>query len=97
MKKIPMRSCVMCRDKVEKRVLLRIIRNTDGKIEFDPTGKKNGRGVYLCRKDECIQSVKNRQKIRNSLEISPTDEEMNTVFEQINNFILREALKREGK
>ena len=97
MKKIPMRSCVMCRDKVEKRVLLRIIRNTDGKIEFDPTGKKNGRGVYLCRKDECIQSVKNRQKIKNSLEISPTDEEMNTVFEQINNFILREALKREGK
>ena len=97
MKKIPMRSCVMCRDKVEKRSLLRIIRNTDGKIEFDPTGKKNGRGVYLCRKEECIQSVKNRQKIRNSLEISPTDEEMNTVFEQINNFILREALKREGK
>jgi len=96
-KKIPMRSCVMCRDKVEKRSLLRIIRNTDGKIEFDPTGKKNGRGVYLCRKEECIQSVKNRQKIRNSLEISPTDEEMNTVFEQINNFILREALKREGK
>lgn len=97
MKKIPMRSCVMCRDKVEKRELLRIIRNTDGKIEFDPTGKKNGRGVYLCRKESCIQSVKNRQKITNSLEISPTQEEMNEVFERITNFLQRESLKREGK
>lgn len=97
MKKIPMRSCVMCREKVEKRELLRIVRNTEGKIEFDPTGKKNGRGVYLCRKENCIQSVKNRQKITNSLEISPTQEEMNDVFDKITIFLQRESLKREGK
>lgn len=97
MKKIPVRSCVMCRQKVEKRELLRIIRNTDGKIEFDPTGKKNGRGVYLCRNENCIVSVKNRQKISNSLDISPTQEEMDEVFEKITNFLQRESLKREGK
>ncbi len=87
----------MCREKVEKRELLRIIRNTEGKIEFDPTGKKNGRGVYLCRKENCILSVKNRQKISNSLEISPSQEEIDTVFGQITNFLQRESLKREGK
>lgn len=87
----------MCRQKVEKRELLRIIRNTDGKIEFDPTGKKNGRGVYLCRNENCIVSVKNRQKISNSLDISPTQEEMDEVFEKITNFLQRESLKREGK
>ncbi len=47
LKKIPMRTCVVTREKCEKRDLLRIVRTPEGTVEVDPTGKANGRGVYL--------------------------------------------------
>ncbi|MDE5539028.1 MAG: YlxR family protein, partial [Bacilli bacterium] len=47
MKKIPMRTCVVTREKLEKRDLLRIVRTPDGEVITDETGKANGRGAYL--------------------------------------------------
>ena len=48
-KKIPMRMCVGCREMKEKRDLIRIVRTPDGEAVLDPTGKRSGRGAYVCR------------------------------------------------
>ena len=49
-KKIPARRCVACNEQKEKNNLLRIVRTPEGNIEIDQTGKKNGRGAYICKK-----------------------------------------------
>ncbi len=47
-RKIPQRMCVGCREMKNKRDLIRVVRTPEGNIEIDPTGKKSGRGAYLC-------------------------------------------------
>lgn len=53
-KHIPLRTCVVCREKGGKRTLTRVVR-TDSGVQVDPTGKLNGRGAYLCERDACWQ------------------------------------------
>ena len=61
-KKIPMRMCVGCREMKEKRELIRVVRSPDGEVSLDPTGKKSGRGAYVCRKGECLgRAIRQRQ------------------------------------
>ena len=60
-KKVPMRQCVACRTMKEKRDLYRIVKSEDG-ITLDKTGKKNGRGAYVCKDENCIAKLK-KQKI----------------------------------
>lgn len=52
-KHVPIRTCVSCREPGAKRGLTRVVRAPDGDIAIDLTGKKNGRGAYLCEKPEC--------------------------------------------
>ena len=54
MKKIPQRTCVICQGKFDKRDLLRIVVDKSGRIFFDPTGKQNGRGAYVCQSQDCL-------------------------------------------
>ena len=60
-KKFPMRKCVGCGEMKPKKELMRILRNEEGEFLVDATGKKNGRGAYLCPSVECFQkAVKSR-------------------------------------
>ncbi len=60
-KKVPMRQCVGCREKKKKRELIRVIKTSDNQVLVDATGKKNGRGAYLCPRRECLEkAVKNK-------------------------------------
>jgi len=52
-KHVPQRTCVACREQLPKRSLIRIVRTTEGTVEIDPTGKKNGRGAYLHDRRTC--------------------------------------------
>jgi uncharacterized protein len=54
-KHVPQRTCVACRTSDAKRTYVRLVRTADGTVEVDPTGKKNGRGAYLCRRRGCWQ------------------------------------------
>ena len=54
-KKIPERMCAVCRTLKPKRELLRVVRNKDGAVFVDESGKQNGRGAYLCRSKTCIE------------------------------------------
>ena len=65
---VPTRSCVFCRTSREKRALLRVIRTPDGSVQFDPTGRANGRGAYVCRDEACITGATARGGLGRALE-----------------------------
>lgn len=56
-KKKPERTCMACNSKKEKNELLRIVKSKDGIIEVDLSGKKNGRGAYICKNEECLNKL----------------------------------------
>ena len=66
-KHVPMRTCIACRKVKEKTELIRLVCNSDGIIEVDNSGKKTGRGAYLCRAIECWEEGLNRGKLEHAL------------------------------
>jgi hypothetical protein len=78
-KHVPIRTCVACRTPGDKRGLLRVIRQPDGVVAFDPTGKSNGRGAYVCASVVCIAQAQKQKKLDRSLKaVVPAD-----VFESL--------------
>ena len=73
-KKIPMRMCVGCREMKEKRELIRVVRTPDGEVVLDATGKKSGRGAYVCRQAECLRRAIRQKQLERQLEITLTPE-----------------------
>lgn len=69
LKKIPMRTCVVTKEKCEKRDLIRIVRTPDGEVIVDPTGKANGRGAYLKKEIEVIKKAQNSKILERILEV----------------------------
>lgn len=60
-KKIPMRKCVGCQETKSKKEMMRVLKTSEDTFELDATGKKNGRGAYLCFSKECFEkAVKNK-------------------------------------
>ncbi len=78
-RKIPMRTCVVTNEKLEKRDLLRIVRTTDGEIIPDLTGKINGRGAYIKKDLEVLEKAKKTRILERRLETSISEE----VYEEI--------------
>ncbi|SMB95554.1 hypothetical protein SAMN00808754_1274 [Thermanaeromonas toyohensis ToBE] len=72
-KKIPLRMCVGCRARKDKRELVRVVRTPEHMVLIDPTGKKAGRGAYLCPKLECLQKAAKSRALERALgvQISP--------------------------
>lgn len=68
MKKIPQRKCVGCNEMKDKKELLRIVRSPEGEISLDMTGKKNGRGAYVCPNPECITKAVKEKRLERALE-----------------------------
>ncbi len=66
-KKIPMRQCVGCQEMKSKKELLRIIKTAENEILLDTTGKKNGRGAYLCPNGECLARAVKTKGLERSL------------------------------
>ncbi len=65
-KKIPLRICLGCREKIPKKDLVRLVRTPDNEVVLDMTGKKPGRGAYLCPREECFKkAVKGKRLERN--------------------------------
>ncbi|MBU1035445.1 YlxR family protein [bacterium] len=65
--KIPMRTCIGCQCKRPKKEMIRIIRTPDEEIEIDKTGKKSGRGAYLCDNIECLDAALKKNNLKKSL------------------------------
>ncbi len=68
MKKVPMRMCVACREMKPKKELIRVVRTPEGEIVADETGRKNGRGAYLCRAEACFNKALKTRALDRALE-----------------------------
>ncbi|WP_296970562.1 YlxR family protein [Tepidanaerobacter sp. EBM-38] len=84
-KKVPMRMCIGCKEMKPKNELIRIVRTTDNKIEIDPTGKKSGRGAYLCKNDKCIEASMRENKLSKALDFHVTKEMVLNIKEELLN------------
>ncbi|NLW44699.1 MAG: YlxR family protein [Syntrophomonadaceae bacterium] len=73
-RKIPQRMCVGCREMKNKKELIRIVRTPDEEILIDPTGKKSGRGAYICPNAECFNLAVKGKRIAKALEREIPDE-----------------------
>lgn len=73
-KKIPQRQCVGCREMKDKNQCLRIVKSSENKIEIDLTGKKNGRGAYLCKSKECMEKALKNNGLERSFHVAIPDE-----------------------
>ena len=67
-KKKPTRTCMACNEKKEKQELLRVVRTVEGNVEADLTGKKNGRGAYICKSEECLDKAIKTKKLERVFE-----------------------------
>ena len=70
MKKVPLRKCVATQEQLPKKELIRVVRSKEGEIFVDPTGKKNGRGAYICHSVTCFEKAKRSKALEKSLRIS---------------------------
>ena len=74
MKKIPMRKCVGCQEMKSKKEMIRVIRTQEGDFLLDATGKKNGRGAYICPDMECLKkAIKSKGLERSFKQSIPKD------------------------
>ena len=74
MKKVPMRKCVGCQEMKSKKEMIRVIRTQEGEFLLDATGKKNGRGAYICPSKECLaKAIKNKGLERSFKQSIPKD------------------------
>ncbi|MEN6462787.1 MAG: YlxR family protein [Syntrophomonas sp.] len=83
-RKIPQRMCVGCREMKDKKELIRIVRTPDGSIEIDTTGKRSGRGAYLCSNRECLGLAVKKKALQKALEKDLPEEIINNIIEKIN-------------
>lgn len=74
-KKIPMRRCTGCGEMKSKKGMIRVIRTAEGEILLDATGKKNGRGAYLCFSAECLEKAVKSRGLERSLK-TPVPQEV---------------------
>ena len=82
-KKIPMRSCCVTREKLPKQELIRVVRTPDGSIIVDTTGKANGRGAYLKKDLAVFEKAEKTKALNKHLEV----EVPNSIFEELKNLV----------
>lgn len=78
-RKIPMRQCVGCGERKAKQELIRILHIPEGEILFDISGKKNGRGAYICNSTACLLQAKKRHSLDRAFKMAVPD----TIYEQL--------------
>lgn len=88
-KKIPMRKCVASQEMFPKKSLIRIVRTPENEVVIDPTGKKSGRGAYLCAKEEYIQLAQKKKALERALQVAIPP----AVYEQLREYVSRHAVE----
>ncbi len=86
MKKIVQRTCIGCMEEKEKKSLIRIVKQNDGKIFIDKTGKANGRGAYICNNIECLEKAIKSKRLERAFEQKIDNE----IYESLRGVIVEE-------
>lgn len=84
MKSLPQRSCIGCNTKKDKKDLIRIVKDKDGNISIDKTGKANGRGAYICDNVECLEKAIKSKRLERTFEKSIDSE----IYENLRGVII---------
>jgi predicted RNA-binding protein YlxR (DUF448 family) len=74
-KHLPLRTCISCRETKSKRELLRVVRTPDGHVAIDATGKKSGRGAYLCARLSCWEQAMKKKRLEQEFEVTISEED----------------------
>lgn len=85
MKKIPLRRCVVTKERLPKNELLRIVKDKDGNVTFDITGKSSGRGAYIKKDIEVLEKAKEKKILERVLETKINEEVYKNIEEVIKN------------
>lgn len=72
-KKIPMRKCLGCNEMKPKKELIRAVKSPEGEISLDLTGKKSGRGAYICKSEECFKKARKAKRLERALDTAIPD------------------------
>ena len=82
-KKTPLRMCSGCGQHLPKKELVRVVRSAEGELSVDLTGRKPGRGAYLCPKADCLKKARKARRLERSLDCQIPDEVYNRLEEEI--------------
>ena len=82
-RKIPMRKCLGCNEMKPKRELIRAVKSPEGEISLDLTGKKSGRGAYVCRSLACLQKARKSRAFERVLDCPIPEEVYNRLEEEM--------------
>ena len=84
LKKIPQRTCLGCGEAKPKKELIRIVKQNDGNIFIDKTGKANGRGAYICNNVDCLEKAIKSKRLDKSFELEISNE----IYESLRGVII---------
>ena len=83
-KKIPLRMCTGCMEMKPKKELIRIVKRPEGEVSVDLTGKKSGRGAYICKNIECLEKAFKTKRLSRNLDIAIDNEIYDRLRNEIN-------------
>jgi len=82
-RKIPLRICIGCREKRPKKELIRIVRTPQGEVVMDLTGKKAGRGAYMCLQSDCFKKALKKKLLEKNLQHAVSESVINEIMAQL--------------
>ena len=77
-----LRMCVACREMKDKRSMIRVVKDKEGNIFIDPTGKKNGRGAYVCKDKNCFNKLKKQKSLNKAFKCNIDEKIINQLEEE---------------
>lgn len=85
-KKIPQRKCIACQERDSKKGLIRIVKNKEGQIFLDPSGKASGRGAYICKDVECLKKAIKTKALNKSFKIEVPNEVYENLLKELESY-----------
>ena len=96
MKKVPLRQCIGCQEMKSKKEMIRVIKTAEDEIMLDATGRKNGRGAYLCPSMECLKKAVKGKGLERSFKMAIPKEVYETLEKETEANSKRDTLRRLG-
>lgn len=84
-KKVPLRMCTGCGEMFDKRTLVRVVKSPEGDVSLDLTGKKSGRGAYVCKNPECLAKARKRKALERAFSMQISKEVYDAMEEEMKN------------
>jgi uncharacterized protein len=85
-RKVPMRVCIGCQEKKPKKELVRIVRTPNGEVMLDSTGKKAGRGAYICPQEVCLNKAIKARRLERNLQTKISDQLVKEITVTLKNY-----------